>query len=77
MVLKPIKKLHEDITCQNPEEVHFRESGIEEIDRIHQALNDMAAKLEQSYSRYSFTPGISRGKGGQLLSIRRADHGSN
>ena len=55
MVLKPIKKLHEDITCQNPEEVHFRESGIEEIDRIHQALNDMAAKLEQSYSRYSFT----------------------
>ena len=55
MVLKPIKKLQEDITCQNPEEVHFRESGIEEIDRIHQALNDMAAKLEQSYSRYSFT----------------------
>lgn len=55
MVLKPIKKLHEDITCQNPEEVHFRETGIEEIDRIHQALNDMAAKLEQSYSRYSFT----------------------
>ena len=26
-----------------------------EIDRIHQALNDMADKLEQSYSRYSFT----------------------
>lgn len=54
MVLKPIQKLQEDITCQNPAEVHFRESGIVEIDRIHQALNDMAAKLEQSYSRYSF-----------------------
>lgn len=54
MVLKPIQKLQEDITCQNPEEVHFKESGIVEIDRIHQALNDMAKKLEQSYSRYSF-----------------------
>lgn len=54
MVLKPIQKLQEDITDQKPEEVHFKESGIVEIDRIHQALNDMAAKLEQSYSRYSF-----------------------
>lgn len=55
MVLKPIQRLQEDIACQKPEEVHFRESGIVEIDRIHQALNDMADKLEQSYSRYSFT----------------------
>lgn len=55
MVLKPIQKLQEDITCQNPDEVHFKDIGIEEIDRIHQALNDMAAKVEQSYSRYSFT----------------------
>lgn len=54
LVLKPIQKLQEDIACQKPEEVHFKESGIVEIDRIHQALNDMAAKLEQSYSRYSF-----------------------
>ena len=54
IVLKPIQKLQEDITDQKPEEVHFKESGIVEIDRIHQALNDMAAKLEQSYSRYSF-----------------------
>lgn len=54
MVLKPIQKLQEDITGQKPEEVHFKESGIVEIDRIHQALNDMANKLEQSYSRYSF-----------------------
>ena len=45
---------YRDITDQKPEEVHFKESGIVEIDRIHQALNDMAAKLEQSYSRYSF-----------------------
>lgn len=55
IVLKPIQKLQEDIACQNPEEVHFEEIGIAEIDRIHLALNDMAARLEQSYSRYSFT----------------------
>lgn len=55
LVLKPIQKLQQDIACQKPEEVHFKESGIVEIDRIHQALNDMAEKLEQSYSRYSFT----------------------
>lgn len=55
LVLRPIKQLQEDIACQKPEEIHFRESGIVEIDRIHQALNGMAARLEQSYSRYSFT----------------------
>ena len=66
MVLKPIKKLQEDITCQNPEEVHFRESGIEEIDRIHQALNDMAAKAGAELFQVFLYPGISRGKGGQL-----------
>lgn len=54
IVLKPIQKLQNDITCQNPQDVHFEESGIVEIDRIHLALNDMAAKLEQSHSRYSF-----------------------
>lgn len=55
MVLKPIRRLQEEIACQKPEEIHFRESGIVEIDRIHQALNRMAGELEQSYSRYSFT----------------------
>lgn len=54
LVLKPIQKLQEDIACQKPEEVHFEETGLVEIDRIHQALNDMAARLEESYSRYSF-----------------------
>lgn len=54
LVLKPIQQLQKDIACQKPEEVHFKECGVVEIDRIHQALNDMAEKLEQSYSRYSF-----------------------
>lgn len=55
VVLRPIRRLQEEIICQRPEGIHFRESGIVEIDRIHQALNCMADKLEQSYSRYSFT----------------------
>lgn len=54
LVLLPIQKLQQDIVCQTPELIHFEESGVVEIDRIHQALNDMADKLEQSYSRYSF-----------------------
>ena len=54
MVLKPIQKLQADIACQKPEEVHFEDTGVVEIDRVHQALNDMAARLEESYSRYSF-----------------------
>lgn len=54
LVLMPIQKLQQDIACQTPELIHFEESGVVEIDRIHQALNDMADKLEQSYSRYSF-----------------------
>ena len=54
MVLKPIQKLQEDIAEQKPEEIHFSDCGIIEIDRIYRSLNDMAQKLERTYSRYDF-----------------------
>ena len=53
-LLRPLRKLREDIVGQNPQGVHFEQSGLLEIDDIHLALNDMARRLEQSHSRYSF-----------------------
>lgn len=53
-VLKPLRKLREDIAGQRPEDVFFEPSGLMEIDDIHRALNDMTSRLEQSHNRYSF-----------------------
>lgn len=53
-LMRPLRKLREDIAGQNPQGVHFEQSGLLEIDDIHRALNDMARRLEQSHSRYSF-----------------------
>ena len=53
-VLKPLRKLREDIAGQRPEDVFFEPTGLMEIDDIHRALNDMTHKLEQSHSRYAF-----------------------
>ena len=53
-LMRPLRKLREDIAGQNPQGVHFEQSGLLEIDDIHLALNDMARRLEQSHSRYSF-----------------------
>ena len=53
-VLKPLRKLREDIAGQRPEDVFFEPCGLMEIDDIHKALNDMTYKLEQSHNRYSF-----------------------
>lgn len=54
LVLKPLRKLREDIAGQRPEDVFFEPTGLMEIDDIHRALNDMTHKLEQSHSRYAF-----------------------
>ena len=52
-LMRPLRKLREDIAGQNPQGVHFEQCGLSEIDDIHLALNNMARRLEQSHSRYS------------------------
>ncbi len=53
-VLKPFRKLRENIAGQRPEDVFFEPTGLLEIDDIHRALNDMTHRLEQSHNRYAF-----------------------
>ncbi len=52
-LMRPLRKLREDIAGQNPQGVHFEQCGLSEIDDIHLALNNMALNLERSHSRYS------------------------
>ncbi len=55
IVLQPLKKLLEDIRGQKGRDIHFQDSRAVEIQSIYSALNDMAERLEESYSRYNFT----------------------
>ena len=55
VVLKPLKKMLEDIKKQRGRVMHFEEGEIIEIKSIYSALNDMTKRLEESYSRYDFT----------------------
>ena len=43
-LMRPLRKLREDIAGQNPQGVHFEQCGLSEIDDIHLALNNMARR---------------------------------